>query len=296
MSNAKAFTLEKSECVPLTRELATQFAAMEASPTERPLNPARIKYLTERAYAGQLVTFHWAKALMGSTAPIREIRVNGQTSSNMLLKLDGAFPSDLYVHIDTYAVADMNGALLLFRQFDARESSRKPGEVAGVFQMANGLTDISKPLGKLGVEGYAWWNARIERLGNRKGDDRYSFFSDTGLHPFLHWYAEVCGTAADATKLKKIPIIAAMYETYEVNEMEARIFWPQVGGNGYDETSWAAKLCDALEQCKELESALGPGNLWHGVISSWNNHRKGKEVGEVRFEVKNQQQPLRAIA
>jgi hypothetical protein len=45
-----------------------------------------------------------------------------------------------------------------------------------------------------------------------------------------------------------------------------------------------------------LESALGPGDLWHGVISSWNNHRKNKDVAEVKFDIKNQQQPLRAIA
>jgi hypothetical protein len=33
-----------------------------------------------------------------------------------------------------------------------------------------------------------------------------------------------------------------------------------------------------------------------GVISSWNNHRKNKDVAEVKFDIKNQQQPLRAIA
>lgn len=55
-----SFKLLKSEVKPLTPELAAQFREMEPSPTERDLNPSRLKNLREKAEAGHLVTFQWA--------------------------------------------------------------------------------------------------------------------------------------------------------------------------------------------------------------------------------------------
>ena len=47
-----SFKLLKSEVKPLTRELAVMFRDLEPSPTERELNPSRIKHLREKADAG----------------------------------------------------------------------------------------------------------------------------------------------------------------------------------------------------------------------------------------------------
>jgi hypothetical protein len=57
-----SFWLVKSEVRDLTRELAEEFRNLEPSPTERELNPARIRHLKIKAEAGQLVTFHWSVA------------------------------------------------------------------------------------------------------------------------------------------------------------------------------------------------------------------------------------------
>jgi hypothetical protein len=43
------FELIKSEVLPLTPDLARQFKEMEPSPTERDLNPARLKMLRDKA-------------------------------------------------------------------------------------------------------------------------------------------------------------------------------------------------------------------------------------------------------
>ena len=90
------FTLAKSEVLPLTPDLARQFKDMDPSPTERDLNPARLKMLRDKADKGLLITFNWSTALLGD----RRLRVNGQHSSNMLCELNGAFPSGLKVHHD----------------------------------------------------------------------------------------------------------------------------------------------------------------------------------------------------
>ena len=94
------FKLLKSEVKPLTRELAAQFREMDPSPTERDLNPQRLKHLREKADAGLLVNFHWARARMGG----KWLRMNGQHSSNVLCDLNGSFPDGLYAHLDDYEV------------------------------------------------------------------------------------------------------------------------------------------------------------------------------------------------
>src|ERR1700730_7073748 len=95
-----SYRLVKSEVRDLTPELAEEFRNLEASPTERELNPARIKHLKTKAEADQLVTFHWSVAKLGE----KQLRMNGQHSSNMLCGLNGHFPKRLKVHLDKYDV------------------------------------------------------------------------------------------------------------------------------------------------------------------------------------------------
>ena len=63
-----SYRLVKSEVCDLTPELAQQFRDLDPSPTERELNPARIKHLKIKAEAGQLVTFHWSVANWATSA------------------------------------------------------------------------------------------------------------------------------------------------------------------------------------------------------------------------------------
>jgi len=74
------FHLSKSEVLPLTPELARQFKEMEPSPTERDLNPARLKMLRDKADKGLLIPFNWSTAVLGE----RRLRINGQHSSNVM--------------------------------------------------------------------------------------------------------------------------------------------------------------------------------------------------------------------
>ena len=51
-----SYRLVKSEVRDLTPELAQEFRDLDPSPTERELNPARLKHLKTKAEAGQLVS------------------------------------------------------------------------------------------------------------------------------------------------------------------------------------------------------------------------------------------------
>src|SRR5262245_23652237 len=124
------FRLVKSETLPLTPDLAERFKGMLPSPTERMLDPTRVKMLREKAEHGHLITFNWATAKFGD----REYRMNGQHSSTVLCELNGTFPQGLKVHLDSYEVDNKAGLALLFRQFDARKSSRSPTDVSHAYQ------------------------------------------------------------------------------------------------------------------------------------------------------------------
>jgi hypothetical protein len=62
------FELIKSEVLPLTPDLARQSKEMDPSPTERDLNPARLKMLRDKADKGLLITFNWSTAVLSSDA------------------------------------------------------------------------------------------------------------------------------------------------------------------------------------------------------------------------------------
>jgi len=125
------FHIYDATTVPLTRELAHEFAEMEASKTERELSPKRYTLLHNKAELHQLVTFKWDVAIFEG----KKVRVNGQTSSRMLLDLpDELFPEGNYVHLTTYTADSVEGLTELFQQFDAPFSVRNPADIAGIIQ------------------------------------------------------------------------------------------------------------------------------------------------------------------
>ena len=140
------FKLMKSESIPLTLELAKEFCGMEASPTERELSEKRVQHLREKAGAGTLVNFHWARAYLGD----KVLRMNGKHSSTMLTSLNGGFPEGLVVHLDDYKVDGAEDLAVLFRQFDDRASGRTPADIAGAFQgLHPELAGVAKSAAKL---------------------------------------------------------------------------------------------------------------------------------------------------
>ena len=280
-----SFKLLKSEVQPLTRELAETFKNLEPSPTERELDPKRIKHLKEKAEAGLLVTFQWSRASMGG----KQLRMNGQHSSNMLCELNGAFPEGLYVHIDDFEVNGPEGLALLFRQFDDRKSSRSPADVAGAYQMLHaGLHGVARPVAKLGIEGVCYWKQHVEGLPVPPGDDKYRQFNETGLHEFLLWINEVY--SIKTPELRRAQIAAAMYATFIKDAAAARKFWADVarGGVEFEDNAPASILDGWLKAAKEgeLKEDLKPAQYYQGCIYAWNAFREDKQIKDVKADTK----------
>src|SRR6516162_6869212 len=193
------FHLSKSEVLPLTPELARQFKEMEPSPTERDLNPARLKMLRDKADKGLLIPFNWSTAVLGE----RRLRINGQHSSNMLCELNGAFPSGLKVHHDEYKVENEGDVVLLYRQLDERKSGRSVGDIAWAYQgVVPELNAVPKGTAKLAAEGIAWYQRTVAKEPTASGDEIYKMFNEKVLHPFIIWLGELFSIKTPELKTK----------------------------------------------------------------------------------------------
>ena len=278
------FRLINSEVKPLTKEFAEYFRGLEASPTERELNPSRLAHLHQKAEAGQLLPFQWAMAKMGD----KTFRANGQHSSTMLCQLNGTFPPNLSVHLDAFEVDSPDGLAILFRQFDARKSSRSPSDVSGAYQgLQEALRNVPRAFAKIGVEGVAWYRHHVEGTSNVTADDRYMLFGEQGLHGFLCWLGDLF--SIKTPELKRVPIVAGMYGTTIANEKEAQKFWGQVarGGVEYEDNAPAtvldAWLKSLVEDRRSVEKLL-PGNFYQGCIYAWNAFREGRAITAIKYK------------
>jgi hypothetical protein len=280
MSN---FRLISSETKELTPALAIEFRDLEPSPTEREFDPKRVEYLRGKAEDGNLITFQWAKAKLGN----RHLRMNGQHSSRMLCELDGAFPKGLKVHLDEYEVETEEALAGLFRQFDDRKSGRSAADVSGAYQMLHEpLRSVPRGSAKLAIEGFDWWRRHIEGLPPMAGDNRYAFFNDTSIHSYIRWVGEVL--SIKTPELKKTPIVAAMYASFDAAEAEAKTFWNDVarGGVEYEDDAPATVLDTWLKGLKEDKNGLRPGEYYQGAVFAWNAHREGKPITKsIKYDV-----------
>jgi len=286
------FRLIESQTIPLTRELAKQFHQMTPSPTERPLDPRRVRHLKEKAESGLLVNFHWAKVKVGNQI----VRMNGQHSSSMLTGLNGQFPEGLYVHMDEYEATDANGQALLFRQFDDRKSGRSPGDVAGAYQgLYKELADVPRPTAKMAIEGIAWYDIKVQGIPRPTGDDVYSMFRERIYDGFLHWVGEVLGLKQP--EMKRVQLCSALYGTFTVNEAMAKEFWDHVarGGVEYEESHPASVLSRWLVDAKnrEFKTPPKPAHFYQAGIYAWNALREQKELKSMNIDkLKNMLEPI----
>jgi len=279
------FRLVNSEVKPLTKALAEEFAGMEPSPTERDLNPQRLKMLQNKADQGLLITFQWARAKLGE----KWLRMNGQHSSTMLNQMNGEFPEGLFVHLDDYEVDNLEGMADLFRQFDERKSGRTAQDVSGAYQgLFPDLQPVPKPIAKLGVEGVNWHKRTVEGVPAETGDNVYKLFSDPNLHPFLLWIATVF--SMKTPELRRVQIVSAMYATWLANAKEAERFWDLVarGGVEFEDNNPTTVLDNWLKaaKAKELKDDLKPGQYYQGCVYAWNAFREEKALKEIRADTR----------
>jgi hypothetical protein len=283
ISTASLFRLKTSTSMPLTRQVLDDFRQLPPSPTERDLNEKRVERLSEKITTGRAIPFQWASAVLNG----KEIRVNGQHSSEALVRMNGEMPADLQVHRDVYEVDTNEGLVHLFRQFDERMSGRTPLDVSGAYlKLEPALANVDPNVAKLAAEGIAWYDSVV--VGGRKvvNDDRYAIYSDAAVHEFMIW-ADVL-FSSKTRELTILPVVGAMWATWQVNIPETKTFWDLVARGGVigDDAHPTTQLDDALRAMREkTRERAKPAQIYGGSIAAWNAYRSNNKVKTLKFDV-----------
>lgn len=285
------FRLVDVKIEPVTRELAQYIASLPASPTERPLDRSRVSFLEKKVEAGLLVPFSWVTVRMGD----HTFRGNGQTSSHVLANLPGEFPAGLKAAIAEFEADDVEGLVLIWRQYDARESSRSALHIYNAYQgIVDDLHGVTPARGKLAIESIAWYLSMVEKIPVQKGDDAYAMAIEPIYHGFVKWVDTMLD--GNAPEIKHKAIVAAMFATWSRDESACQEFWRLVarGGDPYNADHPATILFAWLAAIKEkkLKAHPGPGQLYQGCLYAWRACTDGKGIKTI---VLNDRIPLHEL-
>jgi hypothetical protein len=252
--------------------------AIDQTPVEREFDLKWALDLKARVLDGKAITFMWAVADMPSSGKLVRLRVNGQHSSWALSELlgEGNLPDGLAVHLDTYSVADQDGAVQLFRQFDARKSARSKEDVSGAYQCFQpALKDCKRSVLKAAAEGVIWYRREVQEKPVPSGDDIYRLFNEERLHPFFQL---VDGVLRDgkSNEIKRVPVLALAYGTWLDDASQAGEFWRLAAlGSKRSEEDAASDLDNELIRIRTEKERVSAGDLYAKCAKAWdafNNH------------------------
>jgi hypothetical protein len=257
-------------------------------PVEREFDLRWAQELKTRILRGWAVSFFWAVADMPLGGKIVRLRMNGNHSGWALEDIlrDGEFTGSVAIHLDTYSVSDQAAAVLLFRQFDDRRSSRSKEDISGAYQcFHDGIRGCKRRAAKLAIEGAAWYRREVQGIGVPTGDELYTMFNEERLHPFVQM---VDSTLDDKCReLQRVPIVAAMYGTWLADAKRSAEFWRLTAlGTKRNVEDAAADLDTELTRIKEDKEKIKAAELYAKCIKAWPAYLDGARVANFRVNLK----------
>ena len=286
---SEAFKRLKSETLILSRDKAVQAARdhqlLPNSPTERELEPKRVKELVGRLKDGVWIPCSWATVEFNGV----KYRMNGQHSSHAMLEAADYLPDELAIHLDHYRAETGEQMAALFRQFDARFSARSKADVSGAYQgLIPEIRGISRGKAKLCIEGVAWYERAIEGLPVPSGDELYSMFFANKYHGFIRWADKIL--SIKTPEMQRAPIVGAMYATFIASESGAQEFWSHVAKQDLADDSdprsvLAAELVRVKEGQKDAQPPT-PAEFYAKCVKAWNAFRSGDKIRSLNVNTK----------
>lgn len=283
------FRLIKSETLLLTRAAAIDAAKahqeLPESPTERELLASHVEDLNRRIRSKVWLPCAWATVTYHGT----KFRMNGQHSSRAMIDSGDFLPDRVAIHLDHFEVDTQVGMGILFRQFDARFSSRSKKDIAGAYWgLIPGLSDVPRKKAKLGIEGVVWYERNFEGLPAPSGDDVYTKLLVATYHQFLHWLSKIL-VHGKTRELEKTAVAAAMYGTFLKSENASQEFWSHVAKSDLPDDSdpravLAAELTAAINP--EARQPLKPGDCFIKCQKAWNAFRSGEKIRTLNVNAK----------
>lgn len=279
----------EQKLVPMSRKLTEEIASMEPVPGDRDEKGWRVDHVAEKMKAGM---WHGCKWVVLKTPDGKRYRINGKHTSQAALRLwndghAGVMDDKARVEYQLWE-GSLSEAPQLYLQFDAPESSRRPGDyIKCEIASSNGrYGSVSNRAVSVSVAALCFQTeGRSRRLTN---DDRIRLLRAN--MPLVQFVEDTLGSKAWRSLgwLARAPVVAAMHATRTKHAIDAAEFWSVVrDGEGMNNTDPRKRVRDYLMTARQGggggHNRVGVGSrtvssreLYVKCIRAWNAWREGK--------------------
>ncbi len=261
----------KTDVLPLTREVAEQIAELPHFEGDRPWDSKegrrRMQWLSRLVDDGKFYPPRWATAEHAGVV----YRVNGGTSSHMLVSRNGSFPAGLQVIIDRFACDTTTGVADLFDQFDHRKSIRTLVQKVRAHKPAEDtLRDVSPTDINIMLSGIA---ASLSDFGRVEEDAKIGL-----IHQYPSFIAWACPFARKR-HLRLKGVMAAIFAAYNRDAIYARGFWSEVADESNASNVHPTRVLAACLRTQigiRDKQKFSARDVYVKCCHAWNAARRGK--------------------
>lgn len=260
----------------------------EATTVERKFKKEWAMELHRRVLGGHALPFNWGVAELPQDGRIRRMRVNGQHSSWALMKLleEDQLPNNIVIRIDTYKVRTEADVVMLFRQFDARESARSREAIAHAYQgFQPDLSGCNPNLVKAAAVGVVWYRKNVLKDVVPIGDDVFQVVNESQLHPFFLMVNGILGNGK-SPELMTAPVMGAWFGSWLLNPGRAGEFWRGAAIGDLSEKQDASIDLDVeLRRIGKEHEKVKPNDRYAKCVRAWHAFADGTRVTTKGFDI-----------
>ncbi len=268
--------------VKLTRKLAEEVATMERCPDDRELSESRLSYLRKEIAEERFRSPDWAFACCTETK--KKYRVNGKHTSNLLASMEKL--PDIKVSITEYTCPTLQDVAALYSTFDAKFSSRSPGDIYLVYaRSVPELSGVGSDIVKLAAAGigYGTW----ENAGGRDASVTNQMKAENLLRypDIVIWLQTFNTNQKDYKFLHRRSVVAAMFKTKIKHPKLAEEFWRLVQTGGHSKPSDPTRVIQRYLMTTVIARKAGEGKqqasdheMMSKCITAFNAWKKGENT------------------
>lgn len=282
--------LVSAKTVPVTRKLATEYADMEATLVERPFKQKKADRFRVLLENGEFRPCGFAKAHCKEDG--KDYRTNGQHCSKMYAEI-GPADNDLYegqfVHVEEYVCDTLADVARLFGTFDSKEQARSGNDINHSFaQTIPKVRDLDPKLVNLAVGALVYAGAPSNMGGGKHhtAAERAEVLVEN--KSFVLWLKPLIGEKTeDTSPLRRVPVVAAMFKTWQTGKDEAKVFWTAVRDESGEKpelpTRKLMKFLRGLAATGKLATEkVVPKTVYGKALEAWVMHKEGR-TGNLKY-------------
>lgn len=209
---------------PITTALAKKFAEMDPAPDDRPLSEARMMVYRKLINDGVFRPVQWAMAYCKETGGT--YRINGKHTSTLMAGMN-PLPDGLYAVVEIYECDDLRDVSRLYSTYDSKLQSRTVSDINRSFAACvNELSGVHKRVIDR-VPSAVWYSRMQEGMKSLTPQERAEALLEHS--DFAVWLDKLVeSTGVRCGHMRRMPVVAAIFATYQKAPRLALEFWTAV--------------------------------------------------------------------